>query len=770
MDSKFFLVLFVLLIAATAQAAELTGNFSVTTDCFVPGKATYLLHNQGSETQTYTVRAVGENSNWINVNGVWIGEQPLAITLAANESKELYSFVKPQSCYITPGKYIVRIEVSNGQEISKEIEVTVVESRALQLSVSPESQKAAQCEETLFTVKVKNLGERSENAVLSLEGIPQSWIELEAATLNLQKGQTKEVELKVKADCDADVKKYSFQVKADLLATTFSATASASLEIEDKQGIGLSAGKLESCLETGSEAAIKVKNSGIQDDTIKLSATGIEWAELEIQELELKAGEEKEIAVVFSKTSAQPGSYELALKAESEKFGKQVEKSFSVELKDCYSLSVEKVLLNGAEAGEMPSLCIESKPEYVFTLKNDSVETVQAAVRVNGIDSVIAPAEISIESGKTQEVSVKLELEREKAGQKEFTFALAGENFSMEKAYTLNASDCYNLSVDWGSLASPVELDVNCKSELFTVKAKNNGTEAQNILVSSQGTGWVFFEPEAIPLEAGQAKEIYFYFATPHSVEPGTYTEEISLTSEEGTVKRAVQINVKKAEQEGEKGEAEINAEVAVDEYIERLEKVLKLTIRLSNDGNSSIIILSVTSLDPKARIDFNETSLNPGEEASVPVTMEIGPEESRLLFSVPLKISTDRGDIDRTLLIDLNAPGEEQGEEPAVPVGFFGLSDLGDTLLLGLVVIVIVLIVAVALKEGVGSGHGTGLVHLAKEVQEIPGKKLEEIGRQRRRSTNLHELVREVQRIPGKKLEEIGRHRKASPQSRKKK
>ncbi|MDP2974411.1 MAG: hypothetical protein Q8N60_05140, partial [Candidatus Diapherotrites archaeon] len=183
--------LVLLILASAANAVKLTGNFSLSTDCFTPAKATYILSNDSSSAQTFTIKATGANSDWISLNGVQIGETQLSIALTANSSVELYAFVKPQACYIAPGDYTVTIEISNGAKTTKEIKVTVTESRALELSITPSKQQAAQCEQKQFEITVKNTGKRSEQVTLSIEQLPGQWAQLSATELNLLKGETK---------------------------------------------------------------------------------------------------------------------------------------------------------------------------------------------------------------------------------------------------------------------------------------------------------------------------------------------------------------------------------------------------------------------------------------------------------------------------------------------------------------------------------------------------------------------------------------------------
>jgi len=76
MVKKIILILVLLFLIGTANTVTLTGDFSLETNCAVPAKAVYVLHNNSGTTQSYSVKAIGENSDWINLNGQWINEDP----------------------------------------------------------------------------------------------------------------------------------------------------------------------------------------------------------------------------------------------------------------------------------------------------------------------------------------------------------------------------------------------------------------------------------------------------------------------------------------------------------------------------------------------------------------------------------------------------------------------------------------------------------------------------------------------------------------------
>ncbi|MDP2974567.1 MAG: hypothetical protein Q8N60_05945, partial [Candidatus Diapherotrites archaeon] len=167
-----------------------------------------------------------------------------------------------------------------------------------------------------------------------------------------------------------------------------------------------------------------------------------------------------------------------------------------------------------------------------------------------------------------------------------------------------------------------------------------------------------------------------------------------------------------------------IKTAIAGQQVVETVEKGIKVTVLISNDGNTALKVSKITAVDrSNALIDFNETTLQPDANMLVPITLFIAPDANKQQISVPLLFSTDKGEISTVLFIDLN-----KGTEQIAAVGLFGLAGLGNTVFFGLIAIVIVIIAAIAIRQGFG-GKKSGLAELAEEVEELPAKKLEEIG-----------------------------------------
>lgn len=743
--NKFFIFIgLALLLFGGAEAATITGDFSLETDCTVPAEATYVLHNDSGTTQAYSIKAAGENRDWINVNGVWIGETALKITIKGNESAELYAFVKPQSCYVPPGNYTVAIEISNGGTTTREIKVIVAESRVLELSISPEKRTIAQCGTAEFSVKAKNTGEMDEIVALSVEGIPQQWAKLAFAELFLAKGEAKTVQLEIRPACDAMAKEHVFSIKAALKGTSFSTSKSASVEIEDRQGIQISGAQLEACMEKETQGNAAIKNTGLLEDKVSLGIEGVSWARVEPAQLALAAGEEKPVSIIFAKSGAAKGAHEFTLKASSAKFSKDYEKKLSVNLKECYAVSIEDETIDSSLIAKNTTACIENNPVYAFSLRNDAIEAITAQILALGIDTVVSPARLEIGSGETKEARVEIGLSGEQPGKKVFTITAKGENFSISKEVEFEAEDCYALEVDWNGLEKKIELDANYKSEPFTVRVLNNGTRAQSASVSVQGVEWIYFEPEQAAIQPGKEQKIYLYFAPPYDTKEGAHKATISVKGKQDLLEKDVNMTVYGGLYAA-LGTASIKADTDAPQLTEKTERTLKVSVALSNDGNSMVRVLGISSKDFNAAFEFREKALQPGESIEVPMEFYVG-ESTERKFTMALLISTDKGTIEREITVDLD---KKEGQNQLI--GLFNIGNASDLLLAIIVIAVIAVFAVIALKsDAAGQRSETGLAHLAKDVQAIPGKKLEQIGKHKKASgthSGLQEIVDEVRK-----------------------
>jgi len=358
---------------------------------------------------------------------------------------------------------------------------------------------------------------------LGIEGIPSLWVSIASPEFLLKEGKSRQVTLAIEPECDAKVKEYSFKIRAGIRGTSFSTQKTGKIVLEDSQPVAIIAPGLSACNDSETSAEVRIKNNGRLQDGLKLSVTGQKWIEVNPDEITLDAGEEGKAKLVFRKNAKAAGQYSFTLKAYSEKFGKGTEVQLSASLQDCFDISVESFTVNGA-VSQAPTVCLEEKPVYAFSLQNTGNEAVGLNAIVDGLDAVAMPGKIAMAKGETKELTVELDLENEEPGDKDFSLVLQSDNFSLSKEFTLKAVDCYALDVDFSELEAGIALDANCKSEAFTVKVKNTGTREQTVSVSVQGPGWISFEPVRQAVSPGSSKEVYFYMSPPYDVKEGKHT------------------------------------------------------------------------------------------------------------------------------------------------------------------------------------------------------------------------------------------------------
>ncbi|MDP6670470.1 MAG: hypothetical protein QGI60_01490, partial [archaeon] len=505
------------------KAVELDGDFSLQTNCFTPDQEIYTLTNESSSQHTYTITAVGENTDWINLNGKWIGSEALTVTLNAGQSIELVAFVKPQSCYIQPGTYELRIRIDDEEFV---IIVIVTSTRELEMDVSPSQVSLEQCEEETFTIEIENIGKSNERVLLSVSGIPSAWADFAQQEFVLEKKAKRTVEMKLSPVCNATVKDYRFDVVAGIEGTSFTAKEEVLLEMVDVQDIAVSASALNACNDASSTGTIEVKNNGNLEDDLTLSVSGLDWASLDVENVSIEAGQTADVIVNFEKSNVAAGTYEFTVSAHSSKFNKDTLETFNVNVSDCYSVSIESLEVDGEEG----KACLEENPTYKFTLVNGQTEAIELNASISGMSAVINPASVSIPAGESRELEVELDLANETAGEKEFSLLLNSTYFSLSQVYNINVEDCFAMEVDFSSLVDAIDVNANCEAMPFTVIIRNIGTKENTVTASVSGIEWLYIEPTTETLQPGEERGIFLYVAPPYDVKEGLH--EASLLVE----------------------------------------------------------------------------------------------------------------------------------------------------------------------------------------------------------------------------------------------
>jgi len=718
-----FIVIF---FAGAGYSVSLSGPSSFDVNCLAPVLATYTLSNNSSSARNYTITAAGENGDWINLNGKWIGREPLAITLSGGASEELTAFIRPPGCDFAPGTYNIPLKVSGYESASKTIIATVVQTRSLGLEVSPDERESGQCERSDFTADVSNTGKSGEiKARVAVEGIPASWVSIEPEEFLLGQGETETAAIGIQPDCDAAAKPYNFTVRASIKGSSLGASRRAVLSVTDRQRITAFTPGLSACAEKDSSAEILIRNEGALADRLRLQVDAQGWVSVSPAEIDLNAGEEKTVRVFFSKDGPGKGGYDFTIAARSLVFSRETPITLQVSVIGCYGLSIVSFTADGSPVaeGEKPPFCVEEKAAYVFDIANNGGEAMRIDPAVSGLDAYVAVGNATIEGGETRQLAVELDLANEKPGDKNFTLAIDSGGFTLKRNFALRAVDCYSIAADFSAFREPLVLDANSKSQSFTVKVKNDGTKSQFVGIRADGPEWVFFSPKEISLEPGEEKSVFFYMSPQYDTMQGlhrsTVTAEGNLAMQSKLVEMFVYGGLYSI-----MGGPNISASVKSSSVLEGNDMIVSAAVLLSNDGNAPLFVVKVSAPSGvDANVQFTPASLMPGESISVMVSARLEKDGNVSSIKIPLLIATDKGEVSKAIEISLSKAPPSAGM-----LGLFGLGSLRDAMLAVLVLLVIALLLAVFFNSM--KPRESGLAALAREVERIPGQKLEEIGK----------------------------------------
>src|SRR3989344_568371 len=724
MNQKIFLVFFALLaFSGIACASSISGTFSVSTDCIVPAQAVFALSNNKTAEQVFSISASGEAAGWINLNGQWIADKPLQIAVAANSSASLYAFIKPQGCSVAPGTYGAVILVSSPLEnFSQKISVFVGASRQISIDVNADSFLLQQCEQKSFQVSVSNTGKSDELVSLSVQGIPNEWIDFTRTQFLLEKNHSIQLNATLKPPCSAQAKQYAFSLKASIQNTSFFAQKSLSLEIADAQKIDFSADAMRACSDTDTTAQIQIKNSGRLDDSIELGFSGPDWIAISPSAMQLKATEQKTITVLFRKSTAKQGAYKFVLKAHSTKFNKDTVQEFSVQLQDCYGVTISSATANGQSAA-VPSVCIEEPLVYEFEILNDKANPIDISAAIRGANASIVPSKATISPSSKQVFTAKISLENEKTGDKNFELSLSSSFFSRTEKFSFKIIDCYSLQADYDGLNNAIDINAGDskanRENSFTVKIKNTGTKSVQAKAEISGPSWVCFQPSAFSLNAGEEKSVYMYLDPPYDTKSASYKATIKISAENVSESRTITVNVYGG-LNGTPANAVVSVSGELNSIVQAAEKTVTVDLILKNDSNSALQITDLNAYGFNASFDFTPKTLQPNETLSAEMTLVLAKDFSETSFSVPVQIFTDKGRLVQDIQIDLNAPQKQPS------TGFFSLAGFRDTVLVALIAIVIALALVLIFRSGkkaAGNEAETAPISYWKTPSEKPEK-----------------------------------------------
>lgn len=261
----FFTILLVSVLAASTAAAETLINVDVTSESVCPCSTMTVndfeifIENTGDAAETYSLgMELPEDELWSR----FIFPEPL--TVAAGEKRPVPSFITP-SCWVTPGRYVIRVSAvaqSTGKETVKNFLVEVGKCRWIDITAG--DYEACQDKATAFEVEFTNEGGSDEEFVISID---REWITLSEETLMIKVGEKKSVDVLVKPPSDVEGE---VEVVLDIesLVSYVKNTETFTIDVKKCYGTDFDVEPLRAdiCPCKTAEFKLSIRNSGLVED------------------------------------------------------------------------------------------------------------------------------------------------------------------------------------------------------------------------------------------------------------------------------------------------------------------------------------------------------------------------------------------------------------------------------------------------------------------------------------------------------------------------
>ncbi|MEM4598713.1 MAG: hypothetical protein QW400_03430 [Candidatus Diapherotrites archaeon] len=644
---KLIVALAFLLIAASVLAA-IEGEGKLTASCFSdPAMPVYKITNDFSERTEFTI-SVDYKPEVFDIKT--IPQLPYKITLNSGESADLRLFIKPCCCG-DPGDYAITIKATSSKgDFVKKVNFVVQEAGKVKVSIEPTETQLGQCDERTAIVTVENASPAITNLVLSLNTDSPQLFELSAKEMRLEANSKKTVNLKIKAPCQFTPTKKSVEVVAKTVegdCPKFAGSASLTAGLVDRQNIEIEKKSFDVCNDIEQTTAIRIKNLGPRKDELSLSLEGPDWVVLQQKTLSIEGGKEGEVTVKFLKNAFE-GKFSFTLKAYSKTYDKNTAQQFEIMLRDCYKVDIEK--FSGKERA-----CIEDKTlEYSFELKNTKNTEITFDLALSGMKGTLSTTKLTLKPGESKEVKATIDVSAEREGKKSFTISISSPQFSDSFKVNFELEDCYALSVDAKAIDKEIKMEVSpelCpQSVLLELKVTNMGTKEQDVKLSLTGTKWVYLEPTSLKLAPKETKPFYIYVGPPITETAGSYTATLWVEATDYKKEFPIRINLASVTLPQKIG---IETSAQVEETIIQQEKTIKAKVRIVNTSDCLLEVSDVKA--EKYSVTFSPTkfTLDKNGFVELTATVALGKLDVNSL-EVPITVTTDRGIIKKSVVIDL--------------------------------------------------------------------------------------------------------------------
>ena len=355
----------------------------------------FFIANITSTGDYYKFSILGIAPNWItypNLPAVWVP--------AGGRERVSLSIHPPATAETVPGLFPGRLHVfsqsvpENEKVLEFLLKVLPEEKPKGVIQLRPEISeiKAAPGTAVKIPLVISNLSQASEFLVLSVQGVPTTWISLPSPVVTLYGGEEKRIEVILQIPSTPEIRAGYFPVTISALSQkdpTIKAETGVKLgisafESHGRVGVMMSSVQFSTAPGSSLNVPITVLNRGLESDTFRLGIDGVpvNWVSTSAPVISLEPGENKEISLVvrppISPTS-QAGRYKFQVIVASQKTPDQVVRVDCILTMSAYTQFSTELEPREAQAGELISVSVKNdgNTQQVFHItcasKNDQL-------------------------------------------------------------------------------------------------------------------------------------------------------------------------------------------------------------------------------------------------------------------------------------------------------------------------------------------------------------------------------------------------------------
>jgi uncharacterized membrane protein len=283
--------------------------------------------------------------------------------------------------------------------------------------------------------------------------------------------------------------------------------------------IGIETGEYGLCKGMESLFPISVFNLGIGDERVILSASE-SWVGFPERTFDIGQGEEANLTVLFSPPEDVSGTMNITISAKSTTSYAFSEKTFTVDIRDCYALDV-------TIEPEMTVVCPCEHAEFMLSIYNSGIMQDTYIVSFDNRST-----EVTLKAGESGEIRIPIEVPCDmEEGEYEIGISIDSTTPGVAEVsfHVLSLSECYSVSMLDGTEIESVEVG---KAVTYTITVSNEGRFDRTYELLMDAPDWIHLSEKRVVVGAGEKKDIYLYAAPNYYVDAGNYSAALSAITE----------------------------------------------------------------------------------------------------------------------------------------------------------------------------------------------------------------------------------------------